>query len=245
MLSYEELKDGSSMGSNSINRMHSDIYHLRRPPSLSDSFMFTAENIERAKSFRQTDTDVPPNPGPPTMEICMNLVLKFLFHILLIAVFETVFFFHYVSEMEDGGILSSIQYFSCGLVQTCRNMSTMERVFVNAYIAPYVNTTQIQRVGSAMFLQRTAANSALFVRSWIYVSAFGLVCCGWFVCVFWQYRSVRYGSVCLETIGLVAILALYEIMFFTTIIMPYTPISSQEIAANTVLQLEDQCQLFK
>jgi hypothetical protein len=206
--------------------------------------MFTVENIERAKSFHQTDFLVPPDPGPPTVVGGANLVLKFLFHIFLIAVFETVFFFRYVSEMEDGGILNSIQYFSSGLVQSCRNLTVGERAYVNTYLGPYVNASQIQVAGSAMFLQRSGTNAALFVRSWIYVSAFGVVCVAWFLFVVWKKQVVNYRAVCLETIGLVTILALYEIMFFTTIIMPYTPISSQEITANTVLALEDQCRLF-
>jgi hypothetical protein len=48
----------------------------------------------------------------------------------------------------------------------------------------------------------------------------------------------------LENCGLVTLLGIYEAMFFTTIVYPYLPISGPEIAANTLLEIQDTCHIL-
>jgi hypothetical protein len=40
-------------------------------------------------------------------------------------------------------------------------------------------------------------------------------------------------------------LAIYEYMFFSTIIMPYLPISAEEIERNIVYELQNECGLLE
>ena len=246
MLNYEELKDVSRMNSNSLNISLSEINKLRRPVSLSDSFAFSTQNVERAMSFRSREQII-----PLTQEIRNNhwdfyadLFLRFLFHICLISIFETIFFFHYVSTLEDKGIVSTIQTFSNVLIDSCENIPISEQTYINLYIGPYVNSSYIKQEGVEMYNLRLFKNNQLFIRSWLYVGAIGITFIVFYCISILLKLKINIKILVLENIGFVTMLALYELMFFSTIIMPYSPISPQEILQNTIQSLESQCGLF-
>ena len=249
MVSYEELKDTSEMAEGSLHRMQSEIHHLRRPPSLSDSYATSIQNIERASSFRCRELPIiiernEPLPVNDYYEIVSNLVLRFLFHIFLISIFETVFFFHYVSLLEDNGILGTIDSFTGTIVQSCSNLTVVERSVINKYIAPYVNVSNIKRIGSSVHYDRLAANHALFVKSWLYVGSIGGLFAFVYSLSYIKHTKINLYAVFVENAGFVCMLAFYEFMFFSTVIVPYTPISSQEILMGTLMQLENECGVF-
>lgn len=246
---YEELQETSEMNNGSINRVKSDIHNLRRPPSLSDSFAFTEQNIERASSFRYRELPTVHEDVGVVCEICpyelyVNLGLRFLFHICLISIFETIFFFHYVSSLENNGIVGTIDSFTNALVYSCSNLTYQERSWIQTYISPYINVSTILRNGKNMYMIRSSNNAVLYIQSWLYVvffaSAFGLL----LSVALLQKMKVNVYSVVYENLGFVFMLAFYEYMFFTTIILPYAPISSQEITQNTVLKIENQCKIL-
>ena len=252
MSSYEQLQDLSEMAGGSLNRIQSDIFHLRRPPSLSDSFILTTHNIERASSFRYREMPRDPKESideTPTIAIIeydnvVTYILQFLFHICLISIFETLFFFHYVSALEDNGIVKTIDSFSNGIVESCSNMTTIEKDILNKYLSSYINASTIKRIGSTMYSTRYSKNYALMIHSWIYVLAISCIFIACYTFAYFKKRKINLNAVFLENIGFVTMLSLYELLFFSTIILPYTPISSQEILMNTVIQLEDQCQIL-
>ena len=251
MSSYEELKDVAELKSGSINIVHSEIHHLRRPPSLSDSFAQTAQNIERAMSFKFREQKQ--NQELPFirevvqenhLDSYVDLLLRFLFHISLISVFETIFFFRYVSTLEDTGIINTMNSFSTSLIQSCTNISLSERTIINLYIGPFINRTKVLENGIYMFGVRQLKNNQLLIRSWVYVGSMGSIFAIFYILAKAKKMNINMYTLIFENLGFVTMLALYEFMFFSTIIMPYAPISSQEILLNTVLSLESQCGLF-
>jgi hypothetical protein len=261
-MSYQELRDPQDMQPGSLNRIHSEIFHLRRPPSLSDSFALSSENIERASSFRKhvgyegeldteenaeedaDETDEPDEPKYNIWEKPMNVILRFLFHILLISIFETIFFFHYVSTLEDKGILGTMNSLTKSLVQSCTNITEPERSFINQYLGLFINISNIQQNSIYMFNLRYFQNNQLYVRSWVYVGSIGSVFCFVYILAILQNCNIHVYKLFVENLCFVLMLAIYEFLFFSSIIVPYTPISSQEIVQTTVGMFEQQCGLF-
>jgi len=262
-----ELRVLSEMNPGSINALVSPK-PLRRPPSLSESFAWSAENVERAMRNAPSNTSLdllvatttstqgsPESPRrlvqPQPQQRCRRTevfltqqALRFLFHIALISVFETVFFFLYVSTLEDNGINHTVDGFLGGFESSCRNFTPLERNLTNDALAIFLNATTIVAQGQQAAVQRAVQNDTLFQRAWIYVGGLG----GLFVLsvayTLLRRIQVAWGTLVAENLVFVAMLAGYEYMFFSTVIFPYTPITAPEIAANTVLELQTQCGLF-
>ena len=125
-----ELKNVESMPG-SINELLSINKRLKRPPSLSDSFTFTPENIARANliplipSSEKLDVVAEESMSqiPQTQDVdrhwryerqIVEVAIKLLFHITLISIFETLFYFLYVSSLEDNGIEKTVNTFIDG-----------------------------------------------------------------------------------------------------------------------------------
>lgn len=262
---YTEMKDLPALAG-SINTVISGVNKLRRPPSLSESFAWEPENVSRAmksnlsgtsinllvtqESPPSTQTTPPPpqtTPTPHTQWIqvyeapILNTVMRFVFHITLISIFESVFFFVYVSQLEDNGITHTVGGFVDGIVSSCSNLTRPDQDLFNTLLGFFLNATQAIDGGNAAEQKRSALNKALFNRSWIYVGSLG----GFFVLLTIYSRlrriAVHWKHLVLENVGLVILLAAYEYMFFSTIIFPYNPITGDEIVRNTVFQLNASC----
>jgi hypothetical protein len=89
--------------------------------------------------------------------------------------------------------------------------------------------------------RRASVNHELVLLSWYYV--IGLVSVFLVAAGSGCYRRlpIPWRRLLLENCGLVFLLGLFEGLFFTTIVYPYLPVTSQEIAASTVSQLRTTC----
>ena len=113
---------------------------LRRPPSYSDSFFFMPD-----------DGDAPPSPlvvytPAPKKNIRIKIAkraISFLFHILLISIFETLFFFLFISKSEDEGIQNTIGGYVEGVVSQCSAWSKNESAAVSEILALFLNASDI------------------------------------------------------------------------------------------------------
>jgi hypothetical protein len=113
------------------------------------------------------------------------------------------------------------------------------RQVIEWMIAPYVNSTEER--GNLAAQKRASFNHELLLLSWYYVA--GLVAAFLVAAGTGCYRrlSIPWRRLLLENCGLVLMLGLFEGLFFTTIVYPYLPVTSQEIAASTVSQLQSTC----
>jgi hypothetical protein len=249
---YTELKGVPDL-TGSINTIVSSQYHLRRPPSLSESSAWDPENIQRAakavavmETIEEVRIVVPPPPISYESAF-INAVLRLSFHITLISIFESIFFFFYVSSLEDAGINNTIGGFINNAISACINFTPSERDIVNDILALFLNATTIINTGAATFSSRQYTNRILVNQSWVYAGGFG----GFFVCsliyVYARRKNViiKWKSLFLENFAMVFLLATYEYMFFSTIIQKYAPISGDEIAANAVRELQHSCGLLE
>jgi len=253
----QELKSVATMPG-SINELISINRRLRRPPSLSESFAWTPENIERAYSIPL----LPPQPDSEHVneeepqeepqehksnhlkqyeQIIVEVTVKLLLHITLISVFETIFYFFYVSSLENNGIEKTVNTFINGAANNCKNMTPQEIDIVNYFLSQYINATQVIQIGNSEELQRTSYNQSIINIAWSYVGALlgiSLLTLGYIkkrrIIIQWKY-------IITENLAMVSLLALYELMFFDTIIYNYKPISTDEIARNAVEKLQGTC----
>jgi len=242
---YTELKELPAL-KGSLNAIVSQRYNLRRPFALSESDATSDINMERAVAHF-TPSELPPvieeDIGKTELFI-VNNSLRFLFHINLISVFETVFFFLYISTLEDSGITKTINYFITSVVSSCRNLTHDEQVIANVVLRLFINTTNVADDAIIAYQSRRLVNHHLFQQAWAYV---GIISgCFILLTIYSRFRRipVAWMTLFLENIGLVTLLAAYEYMFFTTIIMPFKPLSAQEISENAVTQLQSSCGLL-
>jgi hypothetical protein len=276
---YFELKAVPEM-KGTINSVISSNRKLYRPPSLSESFAWTPENVLRATepnrlsadlviaSFSRSEKEgasntsldllVAPSPQvspPPPQEeahktsVCnsgrlVNNGLRFLFHITLLSIFESVFFFLYISKLEDNGINSTVGSFIKDAVDSCSNFTVPERAITNHVLMLFLNGTQIIVAGNAAEQSRAGTNSVLLTRAWIYVGALsGLFTIAVGVAKLRKIK-IKWTKLLVENAILIGLLAAYEYTFFSTVIFPYNPITGPEIARNAVFELQDQCGLL-
>ena len=256
---YNEMKELPALYG-SLNAVVSAAHRLRRPPSLSESFAWTPENVERAVQSRNSSStqlnmmvveaspQVSPQPSPttPPQESPWSVklvhgVLRLTFHLTLISVFETLFFFFYVSTMEDSGIQRTVGGFVNGAVTACVNFTEPEKVIVNDLLSALINATSVIQTGEQTYTTRMAYNRNLLNQAWIYVgglSGFFMMLVGLAQC---QKIRIKWRSVIFENMLMITLLALYEYVFFITIITPYQPVTANEIAMNAVQSLQSQC----
>ncbi len=273
--SYTELRELPEL-TGSLNAIVSSQHKLRRPPSLSESFAWTPENVERAAAasaaaaaannavltnsvsntslevfFQQQQQPAPSvgEPPPPQLplqqqqrcELPINILLRFLFHLTLLSIFETVFFFLYVSQLEDAGITHTVDDFTNGLLTSCRNFSAAEQAFAAQILNAFLNVSQIVQAGSATRAARDVYNASLFKRAWIYVGVVSGVFVVLAVAAKGGKIKIHWKHLVFENLGLISLLAAYEYTFFSTVIFPYNPVSASEIAATTLLELQSEC----
>jgi hypothetical protein len=259
---YSELKDLPQLRG-SLNTIVSvkNNAGMRRPPSLSESYAWDPDNIERLHYVQQKEAAaasvVAETPEPPlivnelvithphnTETRILNFLLRLLFHISLISIFESLFFFFYVSTLEDTGILNVVGGFIQSATNSCMNLTAPDKSFIGAVLAYFVNVSQVDSKGSLALRTRNTSNQRLMNISWYYVGG----CCGLFIAAssYAKCRRIKiyWGKIIGENAAMILLLAAYEYMFFTTIIKPYTPITGDEIAQRAVLQLNASCGLF-
>jgi len=178
------------------------------------------------------------------LEKCCEYLLLFLIHITLISIFETVFFFLFVSKDEDNGILSTTAHYTDALLGMCHGLNKNQTAALNYVFLQLFNASKIEAAGAVAANQRTTFNLRLMYQSWMYVGGlFGsIVVVGAFSK--WRQYRIRWCAIVAENLVLVAMLGVYEFMFFETIIKKYMAESPDEISANFVKGLQSQCGLL-
>jgi hypothetical protein len=225
---------------------------VKRPPSYSDSFYIL--NQGSSSIFELVDTSIPPAPviqNPELPEVPKNNLknnswirvgLSFLFHITLISMFESIFFYYFISKSEDKGITTTVNNLLNGITASCP-LSANQTVFWHDVFHLLVNTTSLQSAAIMAADQRAVYNSGIFLQSWMYVVGIsGITAVAFVVAAFRKVLDKRtLTHILAENVGLVAMLGCYEFLFFRTIIYQYDSISVLEIEQYIVNTLQNQC----
>jgi hypothetical protein len=191
----------------------------------------------------QTDISAVPLPlaATPTEAPKLNKLLSILTHITLISVFETVFYFNFISKSEDNGIQNTINQFLQGTLNQCHTWPQNTTQLLSALLQLVVNETQIASSAAAATSQRAASNQTLQVQSWMYVVSLASTVVSIAIAAHCKKYKINWRSIIAENIVLVCLLGAYEAFFFETIIYMYQSLTLPELEQSILQQLYTSC----
>ena len=161
----------------------------------------------------------------------------------MISIFESAFFFAYVSTLEDNGILNTIQNYVNPLLQGCWNWTVQDRVYVEEILNMIVNTSTLSQDAITAEQDRSTINASLMHRSWGYVGGLATLTALLTGLLVWKKHPPKWKSLLIEQCSMVLLLAAYEWLFFRTIVLPYKAISATEVNQYIVAELNTICNL--
>ena len=95
--------------------------------------------------------------------------LRFALHLAFVSLFETIFFWKFVSVQEDTALVNLINTYTQGVWNTCNSLTEPERENLKNFIDSFVNVTIVEDSAIQALVVRTAFNSNLLLNSWLYV----------------------------------------------------------------------------
>jgi hypothetical protein len=190
--------------------------------------------------------NIPPRLPPPRRHCtwcghtAITWALRFSIHLFLISVFETLFFWLYVSRSEDRALIGLVNTYMTGLLDSCATMTPVQRATTNDIISALINVTTVDSEGAAAAAIRTTYNDILFRNSWLYISALFILCI-LLGCAPCRNRPLPWRSLIAENLALVTLLGLYEWMFFRTVALQYRAITTAELDRMVIDELVAAC----
>lgn len=226
----------------------------RRPPSYSDSLLYLPETILSEPLFKPsisesinaqlpTDIVIPSKEYTP-FEKWYNRFMGFGLHLTLISLFETVFFFHFVSRSEDTGLRSTVDSYVNGVLNSCGNWTANTTSVVDEVLSLFINVTDVYQQNQISSVTISQYNGRLQLQAWMYVAGLcSVVAIG--AALGRQARlRLAWRRILIENLIMVTLLGLYEYTFFNTIIFNYDNMSTAELNAFIVNQLQQTCGLL-
>lgn len=167
------------------------------------------------------------------LDFVLVLGVKGCVHVCLISVFETVFFFLYVSKSENNGILQTLNTYYLPFLQACDGWSPVIRTDLLEFleILGAANQTAVDAAARQAAAERASENLHLLFWCLAYTGiciGIGGACLGYLV---WSKRRVEGREILGEHLFFVTVLGLYEWFFFRTIIYNYNTLSTPELNA--------------
>jgi hypothetical protein len=155
-------------------------------------------------------------------------------HILFISTFESIFYFVYVSQSENKGIIGVIDAYYEPLVQGISKWNNTSKAILLDILNYEINRTNIDSAGSAAADKRHIYNTQLINLSIGYsftcLTVFILMCC----MVYYRGVKIEWRKLLIEHLSFIILLAAYEYFFYVTIIYKYTTISTDELNKQIV-----------
>lgn len=191
-----------------------------------------------------------PSPSPPdeqTMqysEIVYNLALRFSLHIVLISLFETVFFWTFVSKQENGALEILMNTYTSNVFSNCSSLSIDQRIGLIDLVNTVVNSTHVYSTAQEYLSTRTMFNDILIRDSWVYVGGLTTLFGGLTVLAHIRKIRIQWAQIFGENAAMIILLGMYEWMFFQTIVLRYEAISAPELNQRIVDEFYQQCRLL-
>lgn len=167
--------------------------------------------------------------------------LRFTFHLLLISIFETIFFWMYVSRSEDRALIGLVNTYANAVFTGCASLTPDQLNLTNIIWNDLVNSTAVIAAGTDAAVIRDQWNTDLQTQSWIYVGSLGTLVIGLGGLARALRRPIPWAELVTENLMLVTLLGLYEWMFFHTIAFQYKAISPAELDRMVVTEFQAMC----
>jgi len=162
-------------------------------------------------------------------------------HLALISLFETIFFWHFISVSEDTALVSLVQGYTQGVLNSCGQLTRNQSILAREIFDIFINQTNADAAGSVSASARSAANAVLIRNSWIYFGGVLTIFIAIATLGGVQHYRTEWPLIIGENLTLVSFLGLYEWMFFSTIILRYQAISMPELDRMVVDEFQLQC----
>ena len=210
---------------------------LKRPPSYSDSFIVKSPSINGTPVLEPLYIPLADIPKIDPIESKSNLnidgyilfVIKCSLHILFISSFESIFYFLYVSQSENAGIVKVINAYYQPLINNIGNWSNTSKAIILDILKYELNKTAIDAAGSTAATSRRIYNTSLMNLSIGYsiffLLLFGIMC----ITVYLKKVKIKWRKLFIEHLSFIVLLAIYEYFFYITIIYKYTTVSTDEL----------------
>jgi len=187
-----------------------------------------------------------PTPESPILEESLvetlhGQALRFSLHLTLIGLFETIFFWHFVSVSEDEALIKLVDNYAQGVLNSCAALTDQQRVVARNIFGIFINQTQADAAGFAALTKRSAFNATLLGKSWLYFGGILTLFASLAAIGHCRRYRIKWRPLLAENIALVSLLGLYEWMFFSTIILKYQAISMPELDRRIVDEFMAQC----
>ena len=167
--------------------------------------------------------------------------LHFTFHLLLISLFETLFFWQFVSRQEDGALTGLVNTYTNRAFSVCANMTVQERTDLRTVLSVFLNASTVLDQATAAAADRHTFNDALLRNSWLYfgglATTFGLLTS---TAILRRLR-IQWDRLLGENLGMVALLGIYEWMFFHTVALRYQAVTPAELDGMIVTEFQTDC----
>jgi hypothetical protein len=170
--------------------------------------------------------------------------ISLLAHICLISLFETLFFFQYVSVSEDAGLLGAIDGYVNSIANSCAALPGPITADIRALVTDLVPLANVSLAATRAASQRAAYNHTLLVHSWSYFGGLLGACVGLVGLARWRNYKLHIRRMVAENLALVGLLGIYEFVFFRTIVYNYTTLSHAEMTWKVILNLNASCPVF-
>jgi hypothetical protein len=207
----------------------------KRPPSYSDSFIVRSPSINGTPVLEPLYIPLPDIPKIDPIESKSNtdgyilFVIKCSLHILFISSFESIFYFLYVSQSENAGILKVIDAYYQPLISNIGNWSNTSKLILLDVLNYELNKTAIDTAGLTAAMSRRIYNTSLMNLSIGYsiffLGIFGIM----FTTVYLKKVKIKWRKLFIEHLSFIILLGLYEYFFYITIIYKYTTVSTDEL----------------
>lgn len=230
----------------------SEIPSLTRLPEVPSLTELTIRTPNTPSPERRVplELEIPMRRLPPiptsTRPVCFCKVifphsLRFNLHLLLVALFETLFFWLYVSQSEDAALVGLVNSYTNGFFAACANMTPADLNLTNTVFAALVDPVAVDRAGALAAADRATYNHDLLGTTWLYVGSLGIlfvvqaaITCMLRVAISWRH-------IVGENVALVVLLGLYEWMFFHTVVFRYRSITPAELDRMVVDEFSANC----
>ena len=147
----------------SFSEGHIDI--IRGPPRVLSNLQILLEDAGTPTLSTPPEISTPPDllSSPvdreePLLSFLHRWSLRFSVHLSLIALFETLFFWLFVSRTEDSALISLVNSYIKGLLGQCSAMNRTQQVLFMDFMNIFVNQTQVQAQGVVAAAGRSAFN---------------------------------------------------------------------------------------
>jgi hypothetical protein len=182
-----------------------------------------------------------PNSSELWTPFLLRWSLRFSVHLSLVAIFETLFFWLFVSKTEDSALIHLVNTMSTKLLAKCSTLTNTQKVNFLDLVDIFINQTRVQSEGMEAATARAAYNNGLRTKSWLYVGGLVGLVGGLSGTVWWKRVEIHWKQLWLENLALILLLGVYEFMFFSTVVYPYESISLPELEQGLLTNIDAIC----